>query len=124
MVESIYFLKPAWCGNHFAGLWPEQGLQPVTGATALRRWFVRVAMEFAHEVLGRNQAVFDSCVPPHGIWRKKYDPSTAESALRFSNQARVTSSDGPASNATAGWNTSIPELRSFRKSASVKFLDI
>src|SRR3984957_2122477 len=39
MVESIYFLKPAWCGNHFAGLWPEQGLQPVTGATALRRWF-------------------------------------------------------------------------------------
>jgi len=40
MVESIYFLKPAWCGTHFAGLWPEQGLQPVTGATALRRWFV------------------------------------------------------------------------------------
>jgi hypothetical protein len=40
MVESIYFLKPAWCGTHFAGLWPEQGLQPVTGATALRRWSV------------------------------------------------------------------------------------
>ena len=40
MVESIYFLKPAWCGTHFAGLWPEQGLQPVTRATALRRWFV------------------------------------------------------------------------------------
>jgi hypothetical protein len=39
MVESIYFLRPAWCGNHFAGLWPEQGLQPVTRATALRRWF-------------------------------------------------------------------------------------
>jgi hypothetical protein len=39
MVESIYFLKPAWCGTHFAGLWPEQGLQPVTKATALRRWF-------------------------------------------------------------------------------------
>ena len=39
MVESIYFLKPAWCGTHFAGLWPEQGLQPVTRATALRRWF-------------------------------------------------------------------------------------
>jgi hypothetical protein len=32
-------LKPAWCGDHFAGLRPEQGLQPVTGATALRRWF-------------------------------------------------------------------------------------
>src|ERR1700735_856021 len=40
MVESIYFLKPAWCGTHFAGLRPEQGLQPVTRATALRRWFV------------------------------------------------------------------------------------
>jgi hypothetical protein len=40
MVESIYFLKPAWCGTHFAGLRPEQGLQPVTKATALRRWFV------------------------------------------------------------------------------------
>jgi hypothetical protein len=23
MVESIYFLNPAWCGAHFAGLWPE-----------------------------------------------------------------------------------------------------
>src|SRR6266566_2902950 len=40
MVESIYFLKPAWCGTHFAGLWPEQGFQPATRATALRRWFV------------------------------------------------------------------------------------
>jgi hypothetical protein len=40
MVKSIYFLKPAWCGTHFAGLWPEQGFQPVIGATALRRWFV------------------------------------------------------------------------------------
>src|ERR1700692_4329508 len=40
MVESIYVLKPAWCGAHFAGLWPEQGFQPVTRATALRRWFV------------------------------------------------------------------------------------
>src|SRR5271165_3577589 len=38
MVESIYFLKPAWCGIHPAGLWPEQGLQPVTRATAFRRW--------------------------------------------------------------------------------------
>ena len=43
MVESIYFLKPAWCGTHFAGLWPEQGFQPVTRATALRRWFVTFA---------------------------------------------------------------------------------
>jgi hypothetical protein len=40
MVKSIYFLKPAWCGTHFAGLGPEQGLQPVTRATAFRRWFV------------------------------------------------------------------------------------
>jgi len=29
-------LKPAWCGIHLAGLWPEQGLQPVTGATAFQ----------------------------------------------------------------------------------------
>jgi hypothetical protein len=36
MVESIYFLKPGWCGAHLAGLWPEQGLQPVTIATALQ----------------------------------------------------------------------------------------
>jgi hypothetical protein len=36
MVESIYFLKPARCGTHLAGLWPEQGLQPVTNAAALR----------------------------------------------------------------------------------------
>ncbi|MCZ2147586.1 MAG: hypothetical protein LC126_07405 [Bryobacterales bacterium] len=27
-------MKPAWCGNHLAGLRPEQGLQPVTKATA------------------------------------------------------------------------------------------
>ena len=36
MVKSIYFLKPAWCRIHLAGLWPEQGLQPVTRATALQ----------------------------------------------------------------------------------------
>jgi hypothetical protein len=40
MVESIYFLKPAWCGSPCAGLWPEQGLQPVRKAFAFRRWFV------------------------------------------------------------------------------------
>jgi hypothetical protein len=40
MVESIYFLKPAWCGTPCAGLWPEQGLQPVRKAFAFRRWFV------------------------------------------------------------------------------------
>jgi len=36
MVESIYFLKPAWCGSHLAGLWPEQGLQPVTWSHRLQ----------------------------------------------------------------------------------------
>ena len=51
MVESIYFLKPAWCGTHFAGLWPEQGFQPVTRATALRRWFV------THPEYGRGQTL-------------------------------------------------------------------
>src|SRR5580700_3635746 len=54
MVESIYFLKPAWCGTHFAGLWPEQGFQPVTRATALRRWFVTpcIAVLIATAVVG------------------------------------------------------------------------
>ncbi len=42
MVESIYFLKPAWCGTHPAGLWPEQDLQSVTPATAFRRWLVTI----------------------------------------------------------------------------------
>jgi hypothetical protein len=36
MVESIYFLKPAWYGTHHAGLWPEQGLKLVAKATALQ----------------------------------------------------------------------------------------
>jgi hypothetical protein len=36
MAESIYFLKPAWCGTHLAGLWLEQGLLAVTKATALQ----------------------------------------------------------------------------------------
>jgi hypothetical protein len=36
MVESIYFLKPAWCGNHLAGLWPETGLQPVNKSHRLQ----------------------------------------------------------------------------------------
>ncbi len=40
MVESIYFLKPAWCGTHPAGLWPEQDLQSVTQPPPSRRWFV------------------------------------------------------------------------------------
>src|ERR1700683_3133367 len=39
MVESIYFLKPAWCGAHRAGLWPEQDFQSVTVATAFRGRF-------------------------------------------------------------------------------------
>jgi hypothetical protein len=36
MVESIYFLQPAWCGIHPAGLWPEQDFQSVTRATAFQ----------------------------------------------------------------------------------------
>src|SRR5580692_10004556 len=52
MVESIYFLKPAWCGSHFAGLWPEQGLQPVTRATALRRWFVTFVSPLGYHAFG------------------------------------------------------------------------
>jgi hypothetical protein len=36
MVKSVYFLKPTCCGTHFAGLWAEQGFQPVTRATAFQ----------------------------------------------------------------------------------------
>jgi hypothetical protein len=40
MVKSIYFLKPAWCGIHPAGLGPDQDLQSARRATAFRRWFL------------------------------------------------------------------------------------
>ena len=36
MVKAIHFLKPAWCGKHSAGLWPEQDLHSVTKATAFQ----------------------------------------------------------------------------------------
>ena len=36
-VDGVYFLKPAWCGNQPAGLWPEQDLQSVTEATSFSR---------------------------------------------------------------------------------------
>jgi hypothetical protein len=36
MVKAIYFLKPAWCGNHPAGLRPEEDLQSVIVATAFQ----------------------------------------------------------------------------------------
>jgi len=47
MVESIYFLKPAWCGSHLAGLWPEQGLQPVT-------WSHRLQAVVCHSCVANN----------------------------------------------------------------------
>ena len=43
LVWITKYRRPALTGEiarHFAGLRPEQGLQPVTRATALRRWFV------------------------------------------------------------------------------------
>src|ERR1035438_617079 len=81
MVESIYFLKPAWCD--LAGLRPEQGLQPVTRATALRRWFVtggdpalrRRVPDLKIRVV--NVVDLTSLQPPteqpHGISEKHYD---------------------------------------------------
>ena len=39
-------MKPAWRGDHPAGLWPEQGFQPVTRAIAFRRWFVTLYTMF------------------------------------------------------------------------------
>jgi len=64
MVESIYFLKPAWCGTHLAGLWPEQGLQPVTRATALRRWISLFAWDFEILIFDRKIEVAGS----HDEW--------------------------------------------------------
>jgi excinuclease ABC subunit A len=74
MVESIYFLKPAWCGTHFAGLWPEQGLQPVTKATALRRWFSLMP------------SVYAPCSTCHG---SRYNAKTLEIQYRGKNIAEV-----------------------------------
>jgi hypothetical protein len=67
MVESIYFLKPAWCGAHFADLRPEQGLQPVTRATALRRWFSLMAssVHTVAEQWTRNRPALVNCEGAH-----------------------------------------------------------
>ena len=43
MVKAIYFLKPAWCGNHPAGLRPEEDLQSVIVATAFQAVVWRLA---------------------------------------------------------------------------------
>ena len=56
MVESIYFLKPAWCGNHLAGLWPEEGLQPVIKSHRLQA----VVCHFFLAVLGALRVFFHS----------------------------------------------------------------
>jgi len=59
MVESIYFLKPAWCGSHPAGLWPEKGLQPVTRSHRLQ---AVVCHSFAAEFEGtRISKLSNSC---------------------------------------------------------------
>lgn len=54
-------MKPAWCGNHLAGLWPEQGLQPVIKATAFRRW----ASLFLET---KEQPTYSLRDIPTGIW--------------------------------------------------------
>src|ERR1700684_797470 len=64
MVESIYFLKPAWCGTHRAGLWPEQDFQSVTVATAFRRWFSLPGLE--------SKRVADADEVIHGRPRQAY----------------------------------------------------
>jgi hypothetical protein len=53
MVESIYFLKPAWRGAHCAGLRPEQDLKSVTTATA----FQAVVFTFRLPVKLRNDFI-------------------------------------------------------------------
>src|ERR1017187_6945566 len=56
MVESIYFLKPAWCGNHLAGLRPEIGL---------------TARYCSHRLPGGGLSLPLSLVPqsPHRLYR-------------------------------------------------------
>jgi len=59
MVETIYFLKPAWCRTHRAGLRPEYDFQSVIVATAFRRWFVtHEAEEIVEELLGLGKHPF------------------------------------------------------------------
>src|ERR1700691_5281964 len=71
MVESIYFLKPAWCGTPCAGLWPEQGLQPVRKAFAFRRWFFTLnALGVILNALG----VIDQSIPAREIVERGAPP--------------------------------------------------
>src|SRR6202012_3349232 len=64
MFESIYFLKPAWCGNHFAGLWPEQGFQPAIRAFAFRRW---LSLDFGHWLAEFGQPITGEDHPVPGV---------------------------------------------------------
>src|SRR5271169_6041224 len=75
MVESIHFLKPAWCGTHPAGLWPEQGLQPVTRATALRRWFLTLNGERVklNGVCLHHDAGSVGSAVPERVWERRFE---------------------------------------------------
>ena len=75
MVKSIYFLKPAWCGIHSAGLWPEQGLQPVIRATAFRRWFSLCRSAPPSRRCARNEPHAVATTAPAGRTRPDSPPA-------------------------------------------------
>jgi hypothetical protein len=62
MVESIYFLQPAWCGTHPAGLWPEQDFQSVTRATAFQAVACHLAARLNITLPGVDQQTAESLV--------------------------------------------------------------
>ena len=54
MVEAIYFLKPAWCGMHCAGLWPDRAYSPLPEPPPSRRWlFTSPAAASIQRYLGK-----------------------------------------------------------------------
>jgi hypothetical protein len=63
MVESIYFLKPAWCGTHLAGFWPEQGLQPVPKTTACKAVVFTARYHKVHLIAGLSRASSGTVIP-------------------------------------------------------------
>ena len=87
MVEAIYFLKPAWCGTHHAGLWPEQDFQSVTKATAFRRWFL--TLNQLQRALPTSHCI-GLCRPNWAVEMARYS-LTGNAAFHFTlNQHRQT----------------------------------
>ena len=61
MVKAIYFLKPAWCGNHLAGLWPEAGL-------TVRYCSHRLQAVVCHSLPLSTAWLYTLTQPGHSLW--------------------------------------------------------